>query len=87
MDFVKVVGKHQLTFGYMGVAIDENGGRFLTTNFNFDNAFTAGPDPLNLTANTGNSIASLCWARLPVGAPGSKFHNVPRLAPWDVFAG
>ena len=36
LDFVKVLGKHQLTFGYMAVAQDENGGRFHTTNFNFD---------------------------------------------------
>ena len=64
VDFVKVRGKHQLSFGYMGVAIDENGGRITPTRFNFDNLFTAGPDPSNPTPNTGDSIASLL-----VGAP------------------
>ena len=45
VDFVKVRGAHQLSFGYMAVATDENGGRFHFTPFNFDNLFTAGPDP------------------------------------------
>ena len=66
LDFVKVRGAHQLTFGYMAVALDENGGRFHTTSFNFDSAFTAGPDPQNTTTGTGNSIASLL-----LGTPAS----------------
>ena len=45
VDFVKVRGAHQLSFGYMGIATDENGGRFHFTTFNFNNLFTEGPDP------------------------------------------
>jgi len=71
LDLVKVVGKHQLTFGYMGVALDENGGRFHTTNFNFDSTFTAGPDPTSITPNTGNSIASLMLGTPTGGCPSS----------------
>jgi len=59
VDFVKVRGAHQLSFGYMGVATDENGGRFHFTTFNFNNLFTAGPDPTSPVAETGNSIASM----------------------------
>ena len=59
VDFVKVRGSHQLSFGYMQVAIDENGGRIHFTTFTFNNLFTAGPDPTNPTAGTGDSIASM----------------------------
>ena len=59
LDFVKVRGAHQLSFGYMAVATDENGGRFHFTTFNFNNLFTAGPDPQNATAGTGDSIAAM----------------------------
>lgn len=59
VDFVKVRGSHQLSFGYMGIATDENGGRFHFTTFNFNNLFTSGPNPVNPTAGTGDSIASM----------------------------
>src|SRR5207248_4980035 len=42
-DFVKVHRAHQLSFGYMAVAIDENGGRVYPTGFGFNNQFSAGP--------------------------------------------
>ncbi len=59
VDFVKVRGAHQLSFGYMAVATDENGGRYHFTTFNFNNLFTAGPDPTSPASGTGNSIASM----------------------------
>ncbi|MBV9625113.1 MAG: TonB-dependent receptor [Acidobacteria bacterium] len=59
VDFVKSRGAHQLSFGYMAVATDENGGRFHFTTFNFNNLFTAGPDPTKATPGTGDSIASM----------------------------
>ena len=78
IDFVKVVGKHQLTFGYMGVAIDENGGRIAPTTFNFNNLFTAGPDPQNPTPNTGDSIASMLVGTPASGGTGLNISNVSR---------
>lgn len=73
VDFVNVRGKHQLSFGYMQVAIDENGGRIAPTTFSFNNLFTAGPDPTNptLTAATGNTIASML-----VGVPAFPGNGV-----------
>jgi carboxypeptidase family protein len=59
VDFVKVRGEHQLSFGYMAVATDENGGRFHFTTFNFNNLFTDGPDPTNPATGTGDSSASM----------------------------
>ena len=78
LDFVKVNGRHQVSFGYMAVALTENGGRFHPTQFNFDNVFTAGPDPNNLTAGTGNSMASLLLGAAASGGTGVAVSQISR---------
>jgi hypothetical protein len=78
VDFVKVRGKHQMSFGYMAVAIDENGGRIVPTTFNFSSAFTAGPDPSNPTPGTGDSIASMLLGTPASGGTGQNVNNVAR---------
>lgn len=78
VDFVKVRGQHQLSFGYMQVAIEENGGRIAPTTFNFDNVFTAGPDPTAPTANTGNVFASVLVGTPTGGSTGEAVFNVSR---------
>lgn len=57
VDFSKIVGKHSLTFGYMGVILQNNGGRISPTVFNFSNTMTDGPDPTSPT-NGGDGFAS-----------------------------
>jgi Carboxypeptidase regulatory-like domain/TonB dependent receptor-like, beta-barrel len=78
VDFVKILGKHQLSFGYTGVAIDENGGRIAPTQFNFNNLFTSGPDPANPTPGTGDSVASLLLGTPASGSTGVAVFNVSR---------
>lgn len=78
VDFVKVRGAHQLSFGYMAVATDENGGRFHFTPFNFNNLFTAGPDPQNPTSGTGDSAASMLLGLPASGNTGVAISNVSR---------
>ena len=78
VDFVKVRGAHQLSFGYMAVATDENGGRFHFTPFNFNNLFTAGPDPTNPTAGTGDSSASMLLGLPASGNTGVAIQEVTR---------
>lgn len=79
LDFVKVRGKHQLSFGYMAVATDENGGRFHFTPFNFDNLFTAGLDNAGKdVAGTGDSIASMLMGIPASGNTGIAIKNVSR---------
>ena len=79
VDFVKVWGAHQLSFGYMGIATDENGGRFHFTPFNFNNLFTAGLDNagLNVTG-TGDSIASMLLGLPASGNTGVAISNISR---------
>jgi hypothetical protein len=78
IDFVKVRGAHQLSFGYMAVATDENGGRFHFTPFNFDTRFTAGPDPKAPTSGTGDSAASMLLGLPFSGNTGIAISNVSR---------
>ena len=78
VDFVKVRGAHALSFGYMGVAIDENGGRIVPTTFNFSSGFTAGPDPSAPTSGTGDSIASMLLGTPASGSTGQNVNNVAR---------
>lgn len=57
-DFTKIKGKHELAFGFTDVWLRIDGGHYGETDLNFDTASTAGPDPNNPTANTGNGFAS-----------------------------
>jgi hypothetical protein len=66
VDFVKVRRAHQLSFGYMAVAIDENGGRVYPAGFSFNNLFTGGPTPSNPAAGTGSE-----WASMLMGVPAN----------------
>lgn len=58
LDFTKIKGKHELGFGFTDIWLRIDGGHYGETALNFDTASTAGPDPNNPTANTGNGFAS-----------------------------
>ncbi len=58
IDVSKIFKAHSLSFGFMDVLIQTNGGRLLPTAFNFNGNMTAGPDPTNPTGGTGNAFAS-----------------------------
>ena len=78
VDFVKVHGAHQLSFGYMAVAIDENGGRVYPAGFAFNNQFSAGPTPSNPTAGTGSEWASMLMGVPANGSAGISISAVSR---------
>ncbi|HZR57620.1 MAG TPA: TonB-dependent receptor, partial [Terriglobales bacterium] len=58
VDFTKVRGRHILSFGFMGVLNQINGGHYFTTTLQFPTSFTGGPDPQTEAANTGSGFAS-----------------------------
>jgi hypothetical protein len=78
LDFVKIHGKHQLAFGYMAVALDENGGRIHPTTFNFDSTYTGGPDPQKLTPGTGDAMAALLLGTPTSGNTGVAVSQISR---------
>lgn len=78
VDLAKVWGAHQLSFGYMAVAVDENGGRITPTTFTFNTGFTGGPDPQNVTAGTGDAMASTMLGTAQSGSTGIFLSQVTR---------
>jgi hypothetical protein len=58
VDLTKSLSKHTLSFGYMGVVNQILGGHVFGSKFNFPIASSAGPDPANVTAGTGQGLAS-----------------------------
>lgn len=58
VDLTKIHGKHQLGFGFMDIWARIDGGHYASTVLQFQTTSTAGPDPQNATANTGNGFAS-----------------------------
>jgi Carboxypeptidase regulatory-like domain/TonB dependent receptor len=58
VDFTKVHGRHQLGFGFMDVWARIDGGHYANTVLQFQTTSTAGPDPQNATAGTGDGFAA-----------------------------
>lgn len=77
VDFSKIAGKHSLTFGYMGIILQNNGGRISPTVFNFSNTMTEGPDPTNPTAGTGDGFASFMAGAGSSGYTGFNAFGAP----------
>ena len=69
-DLSKVIRTHTLSFGYMGVLSQANGGRFASTPFSFNSAFTSGPDPNAPSSATGFGYASFLLGTPESGSTG-----------------
>ncbi len=59
IDFTKSEGRHNLSFGFMGAILQNNGNSLPNTSFTFDTGLTGGPDPTAITPQTGYGFASL----------------------------
>ncbi|MGA7854860.1 MAG: TonB-dependent receptor [Candidatus Acidiferrales bacterium] len=58
LDFTKLEGRHELSFGFTDVWLRIDGGHYGQTALNFQTASTDGPDPNMTTPGTGNGLAS-----------------------------
>jgi hypothetical protein len=67
-DMTKMFASHTLSFGYMGILTQLNGGGLGTTAFSFNQQFTSGPDPSNPSDGTGDPFASLLLGTAVEGA-------------------
>jgi len=67
IDFVKLVNKHTLSFGFMFVNGEENYTGYPIADLTFNGNFTSGPDPDNPTGNTGNGLAQMLLGVLDGG--------------------
>jgi hypothetical protein len=69
-DFIKLLGRHTMSFGFMGIdGIYDTSGITQTT-LGFNGTFTEGPNPDNPTANTGNGVAQALLGVLDGGSTG-----------------
>jgi hypothetical protein len=68
VDFTKLQGRHELSFGFTDVWLRIDGGHYGQTALNFQTASTEGPDPNNATAGTGSGFASFL---LGIGSGGN----------------
>ncbi|HVZ19286.1 MAG TPA: TonB-dependent receptor [Terriglobales bacterium] len=74
VDLNKIVGKHNLSFGWMGVLNQIYGGHYFNTTLTFPTSFTGGPDPQNESAGTGSGFASFL---LGVGNGQTGYNTFP----------
>lgn len=68
VDFVKSLGRHTVSFGFMFVNSEENYTGFPIADLTFNGTFTQGPDPNNPTADTGNGLAQMLLGVLDGGS-------------------
>jgi len=73
-DFIKIEGRHTLSFGWMGVDGIKNTKGITQTTLDFNGTFTEGPNPDNPTANTGNGVAEALLGVLDGGSTGITFN-------------
>jgi hypothetical protein len=71
VDFTKTHGPHTMNMGFMGVVMQDNGGRLFVTNFNFPQSMTEGPDPTTASPTTsGFGFASFLLGAGDTGSTG-----------------
>ncbi len=78
-NFIKLEGKHALSFGFMGVDTMYYDEGWYANTLDIYGNFTCGPDPYNCTANTGNAVAQML-----IGLPDDGYAG---LAPRPGIAG
>jgi len=71
LDFMKTAGKHILSFGWMGVELQNDETADFPTSINFGGVFTQGPDPESPTGNTGFGMAQALLGLPDGGAAGT----------------
>jgi hypothetical protein len=73
VDIIKVHGTQTLSFGYMGLVQELNGGGLNQTSFAFNQGFTSGPDPTNPTEGTGDAFGSFLLGNAASGSTGITY--------------
>lgn len=72
-DFIDVIGKHTVSFGFMGVLDQYNKPGYSASSIGSAGTFTQGPDPDSPTANTGNGVAQFLLGVVDGGSVSTQF--------------
>ena len=74
-DFIKITGKHTLSFGFTGVEQVDSQHNYYQTTLNFNGGFTSGPDPNKGSGVTsGNGVAEALLGVLDSGQVGTVYN-------------
>ena len=75
IDFVKTAGRHNLSFGYFGAILQNNGNSIPTTSFTVDNGLTSGfTNATSTDSRSGYGFASLLLGAASGGNTSSNFN-------------
>ena len=73
VDLIKLIDKHTVNFGFMGVELEDDQANFFQTTLDFNGNYTSGPDPVNASGfASGNGVAQMLLGVLDSGAPGQS---------------
>jgi Carboxypeptidase regulatory-like domain/TonB dependent receptor len=71
LDFIKLLGRHTLNFGFLGVEQEDSQHNYYQTTLDFTGSFTSGPDPLQGSGTaSGNGVAQMLLGVLDNAGPG-----------------
>lgn len=74
-DFIKLLGKHTLNFGFMGVEQEDDQRNYYQTTLNFNGGFTTGPNPLQGSGvASGNGFAEMLLGVLDSSNVGTVYN-------------
>ncbi len=75
VDFIKLLGKHTLNFGFMGVEQVDSQHNFFQDTLQFNGNFTTGPNPSNgVSFSTGNGVAEMLLGTLDSASVGTAYN-------------
>jgi Carboxypeptidase regulatory-like domain/TonB dependent receptor len=75
VDFVKIIGKHTLNFGIMGVEQVDSQHNYFQDTLQFNGSFTAGPNPsFGSTVASGNGLAEMLLGTLDSASAGTAYN-------------
>lgn len=73
-DIIKLLGRHTLSLGFMGIDFYQNQSGIFQTTLNSSGTFTQGPNPDTPAPNTGNGAAQAQFGVLDGGTTGTEFN-------------
>src|SRR5579863_5941829 len=74
-DFIKILGRHTLSFGFTGVEQVDSQHNYYQTTLSFNGGFTSGPDPSKGSGVTsGNGLAEMLLGVMDSGQVGTVYN-------------
>ncbi|MGA2832261.1 MAG: carboxypeptidase-like regulatory domain-containing protein [Terracidiphilus sp.] len=73
VDLIKLKGKNTVNFGFMGVEQVLSQSNYYPVSMQYNQNFSAGPNPLGVTPNTGNAVAEMLVGTISAASVQTAF--------------